>query len=83
MSQIEALLTGPVCEHGGLAGRMPSGEPWCPICRAEQAAAEERARRQAEAERAHLERLRRLGFRRGRPPRDAAMRAAADDSLPD
>lgn len=56
-----------VCEHGGLAGVLRSGEPRCPHCRHEKRLADVRA-----------ERFRRLdpeGFFDGR------MRAANDKTL--
>lgn len=80
---IDDVLTPVTCRHGGRAGRMPDGQYWCPQCRADLAAEQARAQARVEAEQARREYLRRLGWRRGRPPRDAAMRQANDDTLPD
>ncbi|MBN9374135.1 MAG: hypothetical protein J0I40_01845 [Cellulomonas sp.] len=80
---IDELLTPVTCRHGGRAGRRPDGELWCPICRTEQARAAAEAEAREEAHQRHLAYLRRLGWRNGRPPRDAAMRRANDDYDPD
>ena len=66
-------------EHGSEARTLPNGEPACPGCRL-QKAADQVALEVAAAQAAHLVRL---GWRGGRPPRDAAMRQANDHTLPD
>ncbi len=81
--RVDDVLIPVTCKHGSRAGRMPDGEPWCPICRQEQARAAAQAVARDEARRRHLERLTRLGWRNGRPPRDVAMRRANDDYDPD
>lgn len=76
---IDDVIAPITCHHGGRSGRNPAtGEYWCPVCRREVAAAAAEAKAREEAHRAHLEYLRRLGWRRGRPPVDGRMRAAGE-----
>ena len=66
-----AVWVPELCPHHlSEAGELPSGEPRCPGCRQD-------ARTSAK----HQARLERLGWSRGRPPDDPAMRAANDQSL--
>lgn len=67
-----APLVPDLCRHGGRAGLMDDGRPWCPICRRDAELAQRRAEHRA-----------RLGWTGDRPPVDHRMRAANDDSLDD